>query len=87
MKGKKMNADQVKHAVTITDVKHNETAWDRDVSFNFEGESYSILLHWDIQDGYEVADWGNTPIKLRESADGYICSILDDLSTNFSEVN
>ena len=40
---------------------------------------------WSESNGYEMLDWGDMPENLIEAADGFIYSLLDELSFNFME--
>jgi hypothetical protein len=41
-------------SIEIKGVTKDETAYDKYVQFTYAGESYSILLHWDKYDGYDL---------------------------------
>jgi hypothetical protein len=41
-------------SIEIKSVTKDETAYDKYVQFTYEGESYSVLLHWDKYEGYEI---------------------------------
>lgn len=40
--------------ITINGVTKEETAWDKQITFEREGVEYSVLLHWDSYDGYDL---------------------------------
>jgi hypothetical protein len=42
-------------SIKIKSVTKEETAYDKYVQFTYEGESYSVLLHWDKWDGYDLS--------------------------------
>ena len=81
----KLSYEQVKESVKILSDNHQETAYQKDIEFEYEGERYSICLVWDRYQGFEIIEWGNTPNELREAADGYIATILDELAYQFKE--
>ena len=41
-------------SIEITYAYKDVTAWDKDITFTYEGENYSALLHWDENDGYTL---------------------------------
>lgn len=49
-------------SIAIQGVTKDETAYDKYIQFTYKGESYSVLLHWDKWDGYELTftDTANT---------------------------
>jgi hypothetical protein len=38
----------------INSVTKSETAYDKFIRFTTDGEEYSVLLHWDTHDGYDL---------------------------------
>jgi hypothetical protein len=40
--------------IKIQKVSKEETAWDKRITFERDGVEYSVLLHWDSYDGYEL---------------------------------
>ena len=81
----KLSYEQVKESVKILSDNHEETAYQKDIEFEYEGERYAVCLAWDKYQGFEIIEWGNTPNELREAADGYIATILDELAYQFKE--
>jgi hypothetical protein len=41
-------------SITIKGITKEDTAWDKNITFEREGVEYSVLLHWDSYDGYEL---------------------------------
>ena len=40
--------------IKIQKSSKEETAWDKETTFEREGVEYKVLLHWDSYDGYEL---------------------------------
>jgi hypothetical protein len=40
--------------ITIKGVTKEDTAYDKNITFEREGVEYSVLLHWDSYDGYDL---------------------------------
>ena len=80
----KLSYEQVKESVKILSDNHEETAYQKDIEFEYEGNRYAVCLTWDKYQGFEIIEWGNTPNELREAADGYIATILDELAYEFT---
>ena len=40
--------------IEIKTATTENTAWDRRITFTREGQTYSVLLHWDAYEGYEL---------------------------------
>jgi len=41
-------------SITITTTEKQVTAYDKRITFTREGQEYSVLLHWDAYDGYDL---------------------------------
>jgi hypothetical protein len=41
-------------SITINGITKEETAYDKYVQFTYEGQEYSVLLHWDKWDGFDL---------------------------------
>ena len=41
-------------SITIKGITKEETAWDKRITFEREGVEYSVLLHWDSYEGYNL---------------------------------
>lgn len=54
-------------SLTIQGATKEESAYDKYVQFTYEGESYSVLLHWDKHEGYELIF--TDPEKIYQSID------------------
>lgn len=78
--------------IKIESITKEETAYDKYVQFTYEGESYSVLLHWDKWDGFdltftdttntrnwiEAPDWAITWDESNEDSLGYRLELLSD---------
>jgi hypothetical protein len=40
--------------IEIKGITKEETAYDKEMTISYEGQEYSIILHWDKWDGYEI---------------------------------
>jgi len=40
--------------ITIKGITKEDTAYDKRITFEREGVEYSVLLHWDAYDGYDL---------------------------------
>jgi hypothetical protein len=40
--------------IEIASATKEETAYDKWIIFNYEGQEYSVLLHWDKWDGFDL---------------------------------
>jgi len=40
--------------ITIKESNQRITGWAKDINFEYEGERYSVILYWNIEDGYEL---------------------------------
>ena len=45
--------------ITIKGVTKEDTAYDKNITFEREGVEYSVLLHWDSYDGYDLQFLGD----------------------------
>lgn len=48
-------------SITIKGVTKQDTAYDKRITFEYEGEEYSALLHWDSYDGFYLSFDGIDP--------------------------
>lgn len=48
-------------SITIKGINKEDTAYDKRITFEREGVEYSVLLHWDSYDGYNLSFKGTTP--------------------------
>ena len=78
-------------SITIQGVTKEDTAYDKYVQFTYEGENYSVLLHWDKYDGYELTftevgkiyTWIEDPewaTNWDDNNDTVLTFVLDDLT-------
>jgi hypothetical protein len=79
-------------SIKIESITKEETAYDKYVQFTYEGESYSVLLHWDKWDGFDLTfteldrtrnwidapDWAITWDENNEESLGYTLDQLTD---------
>jgi hypothetical protein len=82
--------------IEMTNATKEETAYDKWVAFKYEGQEYSVLLHWDKWDGFDLTftevgntrqwidapDWAITWDEDNEDSLGYT---LEELSDNLIE--
>jgi len=82
--------------IEMTNATKEETAYDKWVTFKYEGQEYSVLLHWDKWDGFDLTftevgntrqwidapDWAITWDEDNEDSLGYT---LEELSDNLIE--
>ena len=40
--------------IEVKGITKEDTAWDKYITFEREGVEYSVLLHWDSYDGYDL---------------------------------
>jgi hypothetical protein len=78
--------------IEIKSITKEETSYDKYVQFTYEGESYSVLLHWDKWDGFDLTfteldrtrnwidapDWAITWDENNEESLGYTLDQLTD---------
>ena len=83
---------------TIQGVTKDETAYDKYIQFTYEGETYSVYLHWDKWDGYEVNfteidkthNWIDDPewaISYEDNDVESLAYVLDNLSDETLEAS
>jgi hypothetical protein len=41
-------------SIEIKGITKEETAYDKEITFTYEGEEYAVRLHWDKWDGYDL---------------------------------
>ena len=41
-------------SIEITGVTKEDTAYDKRISFTYEGVEYRVLLHWDTYEGFDL---------------------------------
>jgi hypothetical protein len=46
--------EEEKMSITIKGVTKQDTAYDKRITFEREGVEYSVLLHWDSYDGFDL---------------------------------
>lgn len=74
--------------ITIKSVTKEITAWNKEITFEREGETYTVTLYWNKYDGYELVFQGNaghTPEWAQEwidteNGDENLYEILDNLT-------
>ena len=71
-------------SITINGIVKEDTAYDKEITFTYEGESYSVLLHWDNCDGYYLTfldtvspDWAD---NWNGNNDTVLAFVLDELT-------
>jgi hypothetical protein len=86
-------------SIKIDGIVKEETAYDKEITLTYEGESYAVRLHWDKWDGYEVTftdtantrNWIDTPdwaINWEDNNDGEsLAYVLDGLTDEVLEAS
>ena len=71
--------------IEIKGVTKEEVAFDKEITFTYEGESYSVTLHWDKWDGYDLTftdidepDWATNWEDNNEQSLGLTLDSLTD---------
>ena len=41
-------------SIKIERIEKEDTSFDKEITFTYEGEKYSVRLHWDKWDGYDL---------------------------------
>lgn len=79
-------------SIEINNITKEETAYDKYIQFTYEGDVYSVLLHWDKWDGFDITftevgnsrnwidapDWAITWDENNEDSLGYTLECLSD---------
>lgn len=81
----RISEKEVLNELKVTGADHEEREWIRVITFTWKDTDYRCELMWSESNGYEMLDWGDMPENLIEAADGFIYSLLDELSFNFME--
>jgi len=79
-------------SIKIESITKEDTAYDKEITFTYEGESYSVLLHWDNCDGYDLTfldtvspDWAD---NWEDNNDGEsLAYVLDGLTDEVLEAS
>ena len=81
-------------SITINGFTKEDTAYDKRITFEREGVEYSVLLHWDSYDGYDLqflngrnfipdpdwaSDWQDAQQYGAESLEYYLDGLTDDV--------
>ena len=46
--------------IQVKQVSNDEiTGWERYIEFSYDNKDYSVSLHWDAYDGYDIYSWNN----------------------------
>jgi len=81
--------------ITIKESNQRITGWAKDINFEYEGERYSVILYWNIEDGYELL-FKNKNCQTPEWAEKWIVegdvseslfAVLDELTEREGESN
>jgi len=79
-------------SIEIKGITKEETAYDKRITFEREGVEYSVLLHWDSYDGYDITfknkhnstpKWAQDLIEV-DNGDENLYEILDNLTEEVS---
>jgi hypothetical protein len=72
-------------SIKIETVDKQETAYDKQITFTYEEEDYSVQLHWDSYDGYDLTfydidepDWATNWEDSNEDSLAYTLDSLTD---------
>jgi hypothetical protein len=83
--------------ITIKGITKEDTAYDKNITFEREGVEYSVILHWDSYDGYDlqfldgrkfianpgwVSEWQE---RAEEENTEYLEDVLDGLTNEVIE--
>ena len=77
--------------LTIKEVSKEVTAWNKEITFEREGESYIVTLYWDLYKGYDITfhnKTNSTPewaIMWEENNSDSLGYTLDELTEKESE--
>ena len=41
-------------SIEIKGITKEDTAYDKEIAFTYEGQEYAVTLHWDKWDGYDL---------------------------------
>ena len=81
-------------SIIIKGITKEETAYDKRITFEREGVEYSVLLHWDAYDGYDlqfldgrnyiadpdwVSEWQDAQQYGAESLEYFLDGLTDDV--------
>ena len=77
-------------SISIKGVTKEDTAYDKRITFEREGVEYSVLLHWDSYDGYDLSFEETTPDWVwewdeDEHDNETLASVLDGLTDRVIE--
>jgi hypothetical protein len=82
--------------IEIASATKEETAYDKWIIFNYEGQEYSVLLHWDKWDGFDLqftesefrSKWIDDPewaVNWEDNNEQSLAYTLEELSDNIIE--
>jgi hypothetical protein len=57
--------------ITIENISKEVTAWNKEITFEREGETYVVTLYWDIHDGYDITFHNPSLFKPTWAITGY----------------
>jgi hypothetical protein len=72
----------------IKEVSTDEvTGWVRYIEFSYDNKDYSVKLHWDAYDGYDIYSWnnidGNSEVSAPDWVQNYKSKSLGDDENGF----
>lgn len=78
-------------SIEIKGIVKEETAYDKEITFTYEGQEYAVCLHWDKWDGYDLTftevaepEWA---INWEDNNENSLCFVLDDLTDEALEAS
>jgi hypothetical protein len=79
-------------SIKIDGIVKEETAYDKEITLTYDGESYAVRLHWDKWDGYEITftevDDPEWAINWEDNNDGEsLAYVLDGLTDEVLEAS
>jgi hypothetical protein len=78
-------------SIKINGIVKEDTAYDKEITFTYEGEDYSVTLHWDKWDGYDLSftdiDEPEWAINWEDSNEESLAFTLDGLTDEVLEGN
>ena len=71
-------------SITINGIVKEDTAYDKEITLTYEGQEYSVCLHWDKWDGYDITftevDEPEWATNWDDNNDTVLAFVLDELT-------
>ena len=78
-------------SIKIDGIVKEDTSYDKEITFTYEGESYTVRLHWDKWDGYDLSfteiDEPEWATNWEDSNEESLAYTLDNLTDEVLEGN